>query len=172
MRHENLPDWAHDKVTWKRSRNLLTRRRNNVTLRRGGDVPQRRYWVFHLVLTGNVVETYWWDVKDTYHWGVLVTYHWDVVGCFIWDLFETSGDALMGRRCYVLLRRRHDVLIRCRGDVPLRRLGDVPRRRCWVFHLRRNCDVAETYRETSFQRRYDVLLPGGYIHTYQYLLIL
>ena len=50
----------------------------------------------------------------------------------------------MGRRCYVLLRRRHHFLLRCRGDGPLRRLGDVPRRRRWVFHLRRNCDVATT----------------------------
>ena len=55
----------------------------------------------------------------------------------------------MGRRCYVVLRRRHDVPIRCREDVPLIRLGDVPRRRRWVFHLRRNCDVAGAYRETS-----------------------
>ena len=67
----------------------------------------------------------------------------------------------MGRRCDVLLRRRRDVPIRCRGDVPLRRLGGVPRRRHWVFHLRRNCDVAGTYRETSLRRHYDVLLPGG-----------
>ena len=67
----------------------------------------------------------------------------------------------MGRRCYVLLRRRHDVRIRCRGHAPLRRLGDVPRRRRWVFHLRRNCDVAGTYREMSLRRRYDVLFPGG-----------
>ena len=109
------------------------------------------------------------------------TYHSDVIECFIWDLQETSqrrtngtsrirtietwlgvsfetclrrrGDALMGRRCYVLLRRRHDVPIRCRGDVP-------PRRR-WVFHLRRTCDVAGTYRETPLQRRYDDLLPGA-----------
>ena len=69
----------------------------------------------------------------------------------------------MVRRCYVLLRRRHDVPIRCRGDVPLRRLRDVPRRRRWVFHLRCNCDVAGTYRETSLRRRCDHLLPGGYI---------
>ena len=69
----------------------------------------------------------------------------------------------MGRRCYVLLRRRHDVPIRCREDVPLIRLGDVPRRRRWVFHLRRNCDVAGTYRETSLRRRYDVLLLVGNI---------
>ena len=67
----------------------------------------------------------------------------------------------MGRRCYLFLRRHRDVPIRCRGDVPLRRLGDVPRRRRCVFHLRRDCDVAGTYRETSLRRRYDVLLPGG-----------
>ena len=69
----------------------------------------------------------------------------------------------MGRRCYVVLRRRHDVPIRCREDVPLIRLGDVPRRHRWVFHLRRNCDVAGTYRETSLRRRYDVLLLVGNI---------
>ena len=67
----------------------------------------------------------------------------------------------MGRRCYVLLRRRHDVRIRCRGHVPLRRLGDVPRRRRWVFHLRRNCDIAGTYRQTSLRRCYDVLVQVG-----------
>ena len=89
MRRGNLLDEGHEKVTWKRSRDLLTRHRDNVTLRRGGDVPQRRYWVFHLGLTGYVVETYEWDVVDRYHWDVLVTYHWDVVGCFIWDLFKT-----------------------------------------------------------------------------------
>ena len=79
--------------------------------------------------------------------------------------FETClrrrEDVPMRRRCYVLLRRRHDVPIRCRGDVPLRRLGDVPSRRRWVFHLRRTCDVAGTYRETSLRHCHDVLLPGG-----------
>ena len=35
-----------------------TRRRDNVTLRRGGDVPQRRYWVFHLGIAGDIVEMY------------------------------------------------------------------------------------------------------------------
>ena len=40
-----------------RSRDLLTRRRENVTLRRGGDVRQQRYLVFYLGLTGDVVET-------------------------------------------------------------------------------------------------------------------
>ena len=69
----------------------------------------------------------------------------------------------MRRCCYILLRRRQDVPTRCCGNVPLRRLGDVRRRRRWVFHLRRNCDVAGTYRGTSLRRRYDVLLPGGYV---------
>ena len=74
MKRGNLSDGGHDKITWKRIRDLLTRRRDNVTLRRGGDVPQRRYWVFHLGLTGDVVDTY----------------QRDVVGCIIWDLLETS----------------------------------------------------------------------------------
>ena len=73
---------------------------------------------------------------------------------------------MMGRRCYVILRRRYDVPIRRRGDAPLRRLRDVPSRRRWVFHLRRTCDVAGTYRETSLRRRHDVLTPGGmYCHS-------
>ena len=37
---------------------LETRPRDNATPRRGGDVPQRRYWVFHLEVTEDVVETY------------------------------------------------------------------------------------------------------------------
>ena len=50
MRRENLPGGAHDKVTWKRRD-----RGNNVTRRRGGDVPQQRYQVYHLGLTGDIV---------------------------------------------------------------------------------------------------------------------
>ena len=67
----------------------------------------------------------------------------------------------MGLRCYVLLKRRHDVPIRHRGDVSLRRLGHVPLRLCWVFHLKRTCDVTGTYRETLPRRLHDFLLPGG-----------
>ena len=74
MKRGNLSDGGHDKITWKRIRDLITRCRNNVTLKRAGDVPQRRYWVFHLGLTGDVVETY----------------QWDVVGCIIWGLLQTS----------------------------------------------------------------------------------
>ena len=79
--------------------------------------------------------------------------------------FETClrrrGEVMMGRCCYLILRRRYDVPIRRRGDAPLRRLSDVPSRRCWVFHLRRTCDVTGTYRETSLRRRQNVLMPGG-----------
>ena len=145
MRRGNLHDWGNNKVTWKRIRDLLTRRRNNVTLRRGGDVPQRRYWVFHLGLTGDVIdttsrlcttETFWLRTTET-SFGVS---------------FETClrhrGDALMGRCCYVLLRRHHDVPIRCHENAPLRPLGDVPPRCRWVFHLRRTC-LAKTCREAS-----------------------
>ena len=72
--------------------------------------------------------------------------------------FETylscCEDVLMGRCHYVSLRRRHDIPIRRRKDVPLRHLGDVPLRRCRVFHLRRTCEVARTYKETSLRRRH------------------
>ena len=37
---------------------LKTRPGRNVTPRQGGDVPQRRYWVFHLGVAEDVVETY------------------------------------------------------------------------------------------------------------------
>ena len=67
----------------------------------------------------------------------------------------------MRRRCYVLLRRPQDVPIRYRGDVPLRRLGDFSSKRRWVFNLRRNCDVAGTYRETALRLRHVVLLQDG-----------
>ena len=67
----------------------------------------------------------------------------------------------MGRCCYVLLTRRHDVLIKRRGDVPLRRVGDAPSRWRWVFHLRRTCNFAGTYRDTSLQRHHNVSLPDG-----------
>ena len=67
----------------------------------------------------------------------------------------------MGRRCNILLRRCHNVPIKCRGDLPLRGLGKVPPRRRWVIHLRRNCNVAATYKKTSLQRRYGNLLSGS-----------
>ena len=57
MRRRNLQDGGYDKVIWKSSRDLLTRRRDNVTLRRDGELSQQCYWMFHLGLTGDVTET-------------------------------------------------------------------------------------------------------------------
>ena len=71
------------------------------------------------------------------------------------------GNLLMRRCCYVLLGRRHNVPIRGHGDIPLRCLGNVPSSRCWGFHLRRNCDVAGMYRETSLQRYHEVFWQCG-----------
>ena len=67
----------------------------------------------------------------------------------------------MRRRHYIPLRRGHDIPIRRREDVPLRSLDEVPLRGKWVFHLRRTCDVAGTYKDTSLRRHPDVLLPVG-----------
>ena len=58
MKRGTLPYGGHDKVILKRSRDLLTRHRDNVTPRHGGDLSQRCYWVFHLGLTGDVVESH------------------------------------------------------------------------------------------------------------------
>ena len=43
MRPRNLPDGGYDKVVWMCSRDLLTRRHENVTPRCGGGVPQQRF---------------------------------------------------------------------------------------------------------------------------------
>ena len=98
---------------------------------------------------------------DTYHWDDLVRTTETSLGVSFKTCLRRRGDVMMGRHCYVLLRRRYDVPIRRRRDAPLRRLGDVLSRRCWVFLLRRTCNVAGMYRETSLQRPHDVLMPGG-----------
>ena len=41
MRRGNLPDGGHGTVFRKLSRDQRTKRRDNVTRRRGGDIPQR-----------------------------------------------------------------------------------------------------------------------------------
>ena len=135
MRLENLPDGGHDKVTWKSCTDLLTRSRNNVTLRIGRDVPQRRYWVSGYINSLSIHTTQ--------------------------TPLGVSFQSCLRHHYYVLLSRCHNVPIRCCGDVPLRSLSDVPSRSCWMFHLRRNCDVTGTYRKTPLWRCYDVLMPGG-----------
>ena len=153
MRHGNLPDGGHDKITWKRIRDLLTRRRDNVTLRRGGDVPQ------------HVIGCFIWDIQETSWIRTTETSWWRTSETSLGVSFETClrrREFVLMRCCYVLLTRRQDVPIRCRRDVPLRHLNDVPSRHRLVFHLRRTCDVSGTYRETPLRCRHDVLLPGGY----------
>ena len=89
----------------RRCRDIL-KARSYVPLRRLGDVPPRRRWVFHLRLIWDVVKTYWWDVVITSPWDVVTTYqedvvkmyHWDVVGCFIWDVPATSLGCTERRR--------------------------------------------------------------------------
>ena len=48
MRRRNLPDGGYGKVISMCSRDLPTRRREKVTQRRGGDVPQQLFWMFYL----------------------------------------------------------------------------------------------------------------------------
>ena len=139
MRRGNLPDRGHNKVTWKRSRDLLTRRRGNVIRRRGGDVTQRRYWVFCLGVAGDVAEPYRLT-NATSRICTIETSWWRTTERSLDVLFESCllrrGDVLMGRCYYVLLKRHYYVPIRRCGDVLLKHLGDLPPRSCWVFHLR------------------------------------
>ena len=94
------------------------------------------------------IETSWWRTTET------------LLGVSFETYLRRRGDVLMGRHHYVPLRRRHIIPIRRHEDVPLRRFGDVPLRLRWVFHLRRTCNVAGTYKETLFRRHHDVSLPG------------
>ena len=57
MRPRKLQDGGYDKVIWIFGGDLLTRLRENVTQRSGGDIPQQRFWVSYLGLTRDVVET-------------------------------------------------------------------------------------------------------------------
>ena len=122
-----------------------TRIRDNVTRRCGGNVPHRRYWVFHLGATGDVAKrtngTSWIRTTEKSWWRTTET----LFGVSFETYLRCRGDVLMGRCHYVPLRRRH--------DTPIRRREDVPLRRRWVFHLRRTCDIVGTQRE---RRRYDV----------------
>ena len=58
MRRGNLQITDLGKVTSRCSRDLLRERHKNITQRRGRDVPLRRHWVFHMGLTGDVIEIY------------------------------------------------------------------------------------------------------------------
>ena len=127
---------------WKRTTATLfgvlfgtyRRRRRDVLMGHGGCVPLRRLS----------------DVPLRRRW----VFH-------LWLVLRRRGDVLIGR-CYVLLRHCGDVPIWCCGDVPLRCLGDVPSRLRCGYQLKRNCDFAGTYRETTLRRRHNLLLPVGF----------
>ena len=158
MRRGNLPDGGLDKVTWKRSRDLVTRCRDNVTLGRSGDVWQPHYWVFHLELKGDVVEstngTLWIRTTETSWWRISET----SLGVSFETCLRRCGDVLMERCCQVLLKRHPNVPIRHWRDVSIRCLGDVPSRHPWLFYLRRTRNITRTSREALLRRRQDVLL--------------
>ena len=98
----NLTVGRHGSITWKYHRDVLIGGHGNVIQRRGGDLPLRLHWVFHLGFALGVVVRYLWDVATTflcdivhtYHWNALATFHWNVAECFIWDVPAT----LLGRR--------------------------------------------------------------------------
>ena len=147
MRRGNLPDGGQDKITWKSIRDLLTMRRDNVTVRSGGDVPQRRYWVFHLGLTGEVVESY--------HQDVLVTCQRDVVGCFIWDLLETSwrrtDETLLLRPLETLSRRSNKMSWRRTTETSWRRSTETSQGVSFETYLQRRWDLQRDVVTTSLR---------------------
>ena len=173
MRRESLPDGGHVKVIWKcsrdRSRDKASRQRNSETWWRrttatllgvsfGTYMRRRRTnrtsWI-------RTTETSWWRTTET------------SLGVSFETYLRRRGDVLIGRHYYVPLRRRHNISIRRREDELLTRLGDVPLRRRCVFHLRRTCNVAGTYRETSLRRPHGVLLPAelfAYLSLRQFLI--
>ena len=168
MRRGNLAYESEDKVTWKLSRDILTRRHDNVIPRGGGDVPQRRYWVFCLGVTGDVVGCTngrlwirvtlmsWWHTTETlsgvsfetclrrcrdYWWYVVISSCWDTVTIFQWDVFETYH--------WDFLPMFYRFL---------------------VFQLTRTCDFAGTYKEMLLQSRHEIWLTGGCVR-YLYFII-
>ena len=107
MRRGNLPDTCHDNVISKRSRDQLTKRRNNVTRRRGGDAPKWCYWVFHLETPQTCTNGTSW-IRTT------ETPRWRTTEASIVVSFETC----LRRTDVTVLLRRLNVPMRHRGDVP------------------------------------------------------
>ena len=119
------------KTWWRRTTATLLgvsfgsyrRRRRDVLMGRGGYVPLRRHWVFHLRLVWDVVETYWWDVVITSPWDVIATYQEDVVKTSLGVSFETSWR----RTTETSWRRSTEMSLGVSFDTYLRRPWDVQR---------------------------------------------
>ena len=92
MRRGNLPDWVHDKATWKHRD-----RRNNVTPTCGGDVPQQRYLGVSFGIyrkrcrdvvmgrRGYVPPRRLGDAPMRGRWVFNLSLVWDVVKTYLWD---------------------------------------------------------------------------------------
>ena len=146
MRREKLSAGGHVKVIWKGSRD---RSRDKVSRQRNSETWLSRTTATLLGVSFGSYRRRCRDVLMGRRGDVALTRRW----VFHWDLFETSS--------LRPLRRGHNIPIGRREGVPLRRLDDVPQRLHWVFHLRRICYVAGTYKETLLRRRHDVLLLSG-----------
>ena len=113
----------------RRRRDVLMGRRGYILLRRFGDVPLIRGWVFHLRLIWDVLETYWWEVP-----------------------LRRGHDIPIRGRENVPLRRLDDVPLRRHWVFHLRRTCDVAGM-YKVTSLRRRHDVlllgGNMYHETA-----------------------
>ena len=156
MRGENLPDWAHGKVTWKRSLrpiNKASQQRNSETWSRY--ITATLLSVSFGTYRGRCRDILW-DVKNMYHRDVLVTYNWDVVGCFIWDLFETSrrrfdGTSLL-RPLETSSRRSNKMSWRCTTETSWRRSTETSMGVSFERYLQRRWHVQTDVITTSLWR--------------------
>ena len=130
MKRGNQSDGGHEKITWKRIRDLLTRRRDNVTLRRGGDVVIGCFiWVLQATSWIRTTETSWWRTSET------------SLGVSFDTCLRHREHVLMRRCCYVLLtrlttslgrteRRRYDVSMTSCCRVGISSVYKVKNRKC------------------------------------------
>ena len=104
--------------------------------------------MFHLKFTG--------DVVDTYHWDVLMTYQRDFAGCFIWDLLETSwrrtGNTLLLRPLETSSRRTKKMSWRRTTETSQWRSIETSLGVSFETYLRRHWDVQRDVVTTSPRR--------------------
>ena len=140
MRRENLPDWVHDKINWKR-RDLC----NNVTLTPGGDVPEQRY-------LGASFETYRRRCRDVVmgRSGYVPLRHFGDIPqrrclVFHWALLETSW------------RRTDGTTLQCPFKTLSRGSNNTSWRRTTETYWPRSIETSLSVSfETYLRRRWDV----------------
>ena len=114
----NLTVGRHGSITWKYHRDVLIGGHGNVIQRRGGDLPLRLHWVFHLGFALGVVVRYLWDVATTFLCDIVHTYHWNALA--------------MKRRWMFHLRRTCDVVGTSLGRTKRRCYDVITTSSCWV----------------------------------------